>query len=179
MVCLRTVSHQPSKLYLFPREEPYHPEMHFLKHNLKIMRQILDTTCFWQGPRLWERINLARCDSYSLASLTSVTWVLGPLRFRKWQCTDQKLYPKMKAVILELRVACGFVHGWQKIRGRLATYAGFIVHTRVKGFDWNAIPAPAHYCPEKIWLLFRFKYLKEFKHFFRCCNVISNILLWY
>ena len=71
---LPTVSHQPSKLYLFPSWGTASPPDAFLKHKLKIMRQILDTTCFRQRPlsiSLWKRINLAKGYSSGLASFTS------------------------------------------------------------------------------------------------------------
>lgn len=70
---LPTVSHQPSKLYLFPSWGAVSPPDVFLKHNLKIMRQTLDTTCCWQrllDVSLWRKINLARGCRTGLASLT-------------------------------------------------------------------------------------------------------------
>lgn len=53
----------------FPlHEELQDAQMHFLKHNLKIMRQMRDTTCSWQRPlsgSVCSRFNLARCCSYN------------------------------------------------------------------------------------------------------------------
>lgn len=71
---LPTMLHQPSKSYLFPSWGAASPPDAFLKHKLKIMRQILNTTCFWQRPlsiSLWKKINLARGCSSGLASFTS------------------------------------------------------------------------------------------------------------
>lgn len=111
--------------YIFPlHEELQDAQMRFLKPNLKIMRQMLDTTCSWQRPlsgSVWKRFNLARCCSSkarppSLLQLSSLR-DLGPNMHRA------RSDSKKNVDNLELPIAFGFFLVWQK-NWRLHTYVG-------------------------------------------------------